>query len=490
MNEFETGSFSNPRRFRDEFFDLLALPQVRAALVLAGQRALSVRELESLPMSATDGHPTTLSLSRAHRDRLCRLGLLQGGSSDGYRLTAEEILGLLNEVSRSDESEYWWSLLKHATVRAVLATLLDRSQWSSHLRASCGPDPRVMEALDRLTAAGVIATDKIDGRDRVLLMSRMPLKILVQSELIIYGLLVEAADYSHAVLDAFRQRPRDLASYEPGPHDPRRPPPHPLRALRSVDRNAAVDVRLYSMYAGQIPAANEPSFPAAARLRRQRHSESGLMHPITIERVYLNLPRVDTYVLAGLREQVAFEQAIDWHAMWPVMESAPADPSLSESQLRGRRRAAKLAADPLAGAAQLELPALAWAIPNLDDPPIAWAAWFDEASNTLTVNPNFRELAGLTAEYEEHTGDAGTMWSQHVVARHAYRLVETVLLHEHAGGLRPTGLTHGLTPEALTAAARWKAAERRDLRRELHQYFSTFDGPATQEQESATTGPG
>jgi len=478
MAELEGEALSNPYRFRDELFDLLAIDGVREVLRLSSSRPLTVREINDgvgNPLS----HASSEGITREQRDRLCRLGLLQGNRASGYRLAAGEVLDLMRHVHSSDLGAGWWALLARPTVRSIMASVIDGGCLSRDLSASCGPAPRVSESLKLLSYAGQVVLQKVPEGSLVLASDDgLVAKVLVESELLLYGLLLPAATNSFEALERLRNSKRDLSQYEPGPHEPRPTPNRALSAHRALPADVVRDIRIFAALAVLPRLDVGRSLPPVRRAGRQRHPATGMQ----------TFPRGQSYAAESVGGRYVIESLLQEVINEPPAPTVSDGPPPSPSQVRGRQRAEALRRDRQVPLADLQPPTIEWRLAAKDDPTSTWAAArFDPVTNQLWVNSQFTGLKSLDAEYAAGRPDDDTpWWLRHVHARHAFRLVETILLHEHAAGRRENATDPPLTTESLTAAAHWRIAERRDLRRELHQYFRLADGPAPASQKAST----
>jgi len=460
----------NDARFVDELFSLIAVERNRRFLRrckdgprMTKQLVEDVREPGSKRLK-DDRDPT----AEAHIARMRVLGLLDGARSPGWVLVASEVLDLIDAIRRAHDSGRLFTDLANCTFRKVLAAMFIGERTRDQV-GFCGPANEVTNSLAHLERYRlIICVDRKEKRWRVDAPIGPWVEVLARGELLVHAMLHQADRTTvQQAVATLTERGTVVPNLSARSVPQTAMDPNLLRRIfAGEDRNEAISplrVRYPSPVAQIAPARRAPRSEMLDRLA------GGTM--------YSNDAHAQQLVLGALRDldpdSARLLQRTHTLAR-PGDIGAPPISSPTACQLRGRRRRAAFERDDLT-IEDFELPSVKWIFGTRDASGLSihHAARFLADANTLECNAYW---TGVQLSMPEFPPDLTTTddvrLSNYVMSRHALRLVERVLLHEHSVSLLPDGVGPRLTEDALTAAGHWNTVELYDAKRVMNGYFS------------------
>lgn len=406
--------------------------------------------------------------AEAHIARMRVLGLLDGARSPGWVLVASEVLDLIAAIPRAYDSDRLFKDLANCTFRKVLAAMFIGERTRDQV-GFCGPATEVTNSLTYLERYRfIICVDRNEKRWRVDAPIDPWVEVLARGELLVHALL------HHADWTTVQQAVATLTD---------RGTVVPNFSARSVPQTAMDPDLLKRIFAGEdrdgaispLRIRYPSPVPQIAPARRAPRSE--MLDRLAGGSLYSDDPHAQQLVLGALRNldpDSARRLQYIHNLVRPGDHGAPPISPPTACQIRGRRRRAALERDDPT-IEDLELPSVKWIFGAVDGSGLSihHAARFLADDNLLECNPHWTGMQLVMPEFPpDLTTTDDVRLNNYLTGRHALRLVERVLLHEHSVSLLPDGVGPRLTEDALTAAGHWNTVELYDAKRVINGYLS------------------
>jgi hypothetical protein len=401
------------------------------------------------------------------------LGILDGSPKTSYRLAVADVLDILDLVVGSPPGQELWIILKNPVGRAVVAALLHGERERTELTGHVGERTQVVRMLDMLAIGGVARHNELDGHDYYHLVEPARYaRILGGMEIVVATIAEARASAAGDTLRRIAYPAAPLDDFEPTALGSRVPPDE---VPRYIDGSA--DATPTQRAAASVwEDLASPGLLLPSLVPRYKRSLSGLPHrpfPGSDARAegvsYFEVPGVAEAILAGLKPVSSTEDLVTTFATIVRRHHGTLQPSTA-GQERGRRRITILVQRATCSPQDLEPPALAWSTENEDPSP--YAATFDEDRNELRINFTWRDLSETVNQWVDEPLSLFGWVERTIRFQHALKLVGVVFQHEHDVASRlPSQDLLQLTPDALTAAARFSATDRVELKRRINQHF-------------------
>jgi hypothetical protein len=460
----------NDAGFVDELFALIEVERNRRFLRRCKDGPMKTKQLvedvrdPSSKRPKDDRDPT----AEAHIARMRVLGLLDGAKSPGWVLVASEVLDLISAIGRAHDSDRLFTDLANCTFRKVLAAMFIGERTRDQV-GFCGSATEVTNSLTYLERYRlIICVDRKEKRWRVDAPIGPWVEVLARGELLVHALLHEADRTTvQQAVATLTDRGTVVSNFSARSVPQTAMDPDLLKGIfAGGDRNGAISP-LRIRYPSPVPQI--------APARRTPRSE--MLHRLAGGPLYSDDAHALQLVFGGLRDldpdSARVLQRV--HSLVrPGDHGAPPVSSPTACQLRGRRRRAALERDD--GTIEvLELPSVRWIFEAVDGSGLSihHAARFLADDNMLECNPYWTGMQLVMPEFPlDLTTTDNVRLSNYLNSRHALRLVERVLLHEHSVSLLPDGVVPRLTEDALTAAGHWNTVELFDAKRVINGYCS------------------